>query len=99
MLEFNGRPLRPGESLGDAFASALQSHVQGITEQFTSELESLQCPEHPECRLMAHPTDDGFELKGESCEAFRQIVEDRMAEMGAEPTSQHDPSMSEKSGS
>lgn len=86
MLEFNGRPLRPGQSLGDAFMDAFREHVENVTTDFAAELEALRCPEHPECRLTVQPTADGFELKGESCEEFRQLVEHRMSELGAEPT-------------
>lgn len=85
MLEFNGRPLRPGQSLGDAFMEAFRQHVEDGTTEFASELEALRCPEHLECRLRAQPTADGFELKGKSCEAFRRLVEQRMSELGAEP--------------
>jgi hypothetical protein len=86
VLEFNGRPRRPGQALGDAFMEAAQSHVQSVTREFASELEALRCPEHPECRLTARPTDDGLELKGESCEGFRYLVEERMAQLDAEPS-------------
>lgn len=86
MLEFNGRPLRPGQSLGDAFMDAAHEHMQGVTAHFTSELEALRCRDHRECRLSAQPTADGFELKGESCDEFRRLVEQRMSELGAEPT-------------
>ncbi|HEX3464249.1 MAG TPA: hypothetical protein VHS78_09415 [Candidatus Elarobacter sp.] len=65
---------------------AATDHMQRVTETFTSELEALRCPEHPECRLKVQPTDEGFELKGESCESFRRLVEERMTEMGAEPS-------------
>ena len=64
----------------------LKATCRALPWSLPRKLEALRCPEHPECRLTARPTDDGFELKGESCERFRHLVEERMTQMGAEPS-------------